>query len=148
MTLHSCKLVSRDAAEVSEVPGAFGPTIALRAGGQKAVGDFPFQESAFVGGPMNLRGYPYQRFRGDAALFGSAELRARLAYVNLGIARFQLGVFGLADAGRVYVDGDSPGGWHTSTGGGISLRTLGRSLTAAYAKGERGSFYATIGMPF
>jgi len=132
----------------ASVPGAFGPTIALRAGGQKAVGDFPFQESAFVGGPMNLRGYHYQRFRGDAALFGSAELRARLAYVNLGIARFQLGVFGLADAGRVYVDGDSPGGWHTSTGGGISLRTLGRSLTAAYAKGERGSFYATIGMPF
>jgi hypothetical protein len=132
----------------ASVPGVLGPTVALRAGGQKAVGDFPFQESAFVGGPMNLRGYPYQRFRGDAALFGSAELRARLAYVNLGISRFQLGVFGLADAGRVYVDGDSPGGWHTSTGGGISLRTLGRSVTAAYARGERGMFYATIGMPF
>ncbi|MFL5384769.1 MAG: hypothetical protein ACJ8GN_19775 [Longimicrobiaceae bacterium] len=132
----------------ASVPGAFGPTIALRAGGQKAVGHFPFQESAFVGGPMNLRGYPYQRFRGDAALFGSAELRARLAYVNLGISRFHLGVFGLADAGRVYVDGDSPGGWHTSTGGGISLRALGRSATAAYVKGERGSFYATVGMPF
>lgn len=132
----------------ASVPGTFGPTLALRVGGQKAVGDFPFQESAFVGGPMNLRGYPYQRFRGDAALFGTAELRARLAYVNLGVSRFQLGVFGLADAGRVYVDGDSRGGWHTGTGGGISLRTLGRTVTAAYARGERGMFYATIGMPF
>jgi len=130
------------------VPGAFGPTLALRVGGQKAMGHFPFQESAFVGGPMNLRGYSYQRFRGDAALFGSAEVRARLAYLNLGAARFHVGAFGLADAGRVYVDGDSPGGWHTSTGGGLSLETLGRSFTAAYAKGERGMFYATIGMPF
>lgn len=131
------------------VPGtSFGPTLAVRVGGQFATGDYPFQESAFVGGPMNLRGYPYQRFRGDAALFGSAEVRARLAYLNLGVARFHVGVFGLADAGRVYVDGDSPGDWHTSTGGGLSLRTLGRTFTAAYAKGERGMFYATIGMPF
>jgi hypothetical protein len=130
------------------VPGSFGPTVALRVGGQKATGDFPFQESAFVGGPMNLRGYPYQRYRGDAALFGSAEVRARLAYVNLGLARFHVGVFGLADAGRVYVDGDSPGGWHTATGGGLTLRTLGRTFTGAYARGERGMFYATVGMPF
>jgi len=101
-----------------------------------------------VGGPMNLRGYRYQRFRGDAAVFGSAELRAHLAYLNLGAARFHVGVFGLADAGRVYVDGDSPGDWHTSTGGGISLRTLGRSFTAAYAKGEQGMFYITVGMPY
>jgi hypothetical protein len=132
----------------ASVPGTYGPTVALRLGGQWAGGDYPFQESAFVGGPMSLRGYRYQRFRGDAALFGSAELRARIAYVNLGAARFHLGAFGLADAGRVYLDGESPGGWHTSTGGGISLRTLGRSATAAYAKGERGMFYVTVGMPF
>jgi hypothetical protein len=130
------------------VPGAFGPTLALRVGGQTAMGDYPFQESAFVGGPMNLRGYPYQRFRGDASVFGSAEVRARVAYVNLGLARFHVGVFGLADAGRVYLDGDSPGGWHTATGGGLTLQTLGRSFTGAYAKGERGMFYVTLGMPF
>jgi hypothetical protein len=130
------------------VPGAFGPTLAVRLGGQKATGDFPFQESAFVGGPMNLRGYPYQRFRGDAALFGSAEVRARLAYLNLGLARFHVGAFGLADAGRVYVGGDSPGGWHTGVGGGLSLQTLGRTFTGAYARGERGMFYVTLGMPF
>jgi hypothetical protein len=132
----------------ASVPGAFGPTLALRAGGQKAMGDFPFQESAFVGGPMNLRGYPYQRFRGDAALFGSAELRARLAYLNLGLARTHLGAFALADAGRVYVDGDSPGDWHTALGGGLSFQTLGRVATVAYARGERGTFYVTVGMPF
>lgn len=130
------------------VPGSFGPTLAVRVGGQWATGDYPFQESAFLGGSKVLRGYPSQRFRGDASLYGSAELRARLARVNLGLARFQVGVFGLADAGRVYVDGDSPGDWHTSTGGGLSLGTLGRTFTAAYASGEKGSLYLTAGMPF
>jgi len=130
------------------IPGGFGPTLALRAGGQLAAGDYPFQESAFVGGPMNLRGYPYQRFRGDASLFGSAELRARLAYLNLGIARTHLGAFGLVDAGRVYLDGDSPGDWHTAYGGGLSFQTLGRVATIAYAQGETGTLYLTVGMPF
>jgi hypothetical protein len=97
---------------------------------------------------MNLRGYPYQRFRGDMSLYGSAELRARLVYLNLGVARVHLGAFGLADAGRVYVDGDSPGGWHTGYGGGLSLQTLGRVGTIAYARGERGAVYVTLGMPF
>jgi hypothetical protein len=137
-----------EAAGYASIPGRLGPTLALRAGAQKALGDFPFQESAFVGGPMNLRGYPYQRFRGDAALYGSAELRARLAYVNLGVARFHLGAFGLADAGRVYVGGDSPGGWHTGYGGGLSFQTLGRVGTVAYARGERGIVYVTLGLPF
>ncbi len=137
-----------EAAGYVSVPGRVGPTLALRAGAQKAVGQFPFQEAAFVGGPMNLRGYPFQRFRGDAALYGSAELRARIAYVNLGLARVHLGAFGLADAGRVYVDGDSPGGWHTAYGGGLSLQTLGRTGTIAYARGELGAVYVTLGMPF
>jgi len=137
-----------EAAGYASVPGRMGPTLAFRAGAQKAVGEFPFQESAFVGGPMNLRGYAYQRFRGDAALFGSAELRLRLAYVNLGLARVHLGAFGLADAGRVYVDGDSPGGWHTGFGGGLSFQALGRVATAAYARGERNMVYVTLGMPF
>ncbi|HET7231806.1 MAG TPA: BamA/TamA family outer membrane protein [Longimicrobium sp.] len=140
--------VDGEAAWYGSVPGSFGPTLALRAGGQWAVGDFPFQEAAFVGGPMNLRGFPYQRFRGDASLFGSAELRARLAYLNLGIVRTHLGAFALADAGRVYVDGDSPGGWHTGVGGGLSFQTVGRTATVAYARGERNSLYVTIGMPF
>jgi hypothetical protein len=140
--------VDGEAAGYLSVPGGFGPTLALRAGGQLAAGDYPFQESAFVGGPMNLRGYPYQRFRGDAALFGSAELRARLAYLNLGVARTHLGAFGLVDAGRVYLDGHSPGGWHTAYGGGLSFQTLGRVATVAYANGERGTVYVTVGMPF
>jgi type II secretory pathway component PulJ len=130
------------------VPGYSGPTLALRVGAQQAVGEFPFQESALLGGLGSLRGYVHQRFRGDAALSGSAELRVRIAYVNLGLARGHLGVFGLTDAGRVYLDGDSPGEWHAGYGGGLSFLTLGRLVTVAYAHGEHGSLYATLGMPF
>jgi len=137
-----------EVAGYASLPGRLGPTLALRAGGQAAVGGYPFQESASVGGPATLRGYDYERFRGDQSLSGSAELRLRIAYVNLGLARAHLGVFGLADAGRVYLDGDSPGGWHAGYGGGISLRTLGRSGTLAYAHGEKGIIYVTLGMPF
>jgi hypothetical protein len=140
--------VDGEAATYLSVPGYFGPTLALRAGGQYAFGDFPFQESAFVGGPMNLRGFPYQRFRGDAAVYGSAELRARLVYLNLGLVRAHVGAFALADVGRVYVDGDSPGGWHDALGGGLSFQSLGRTATVAYARGERSGIYVTLGMPF
>lgn len=137
-----------EATGYASVPGSFGPTVALRAGAQKALGDFPFQESAFVGGPMNLRGFPYQRFRGDAAVYGSAELRARLFYANLGVVRAHVGVFGLADAGRVYVDGDSPGGWHVGKGGGLWFQSLHRTASVVFAHGETNSFYLTVGMPF
>jgi hypothetical protein len=30
-----------------------------------------------------------------------------------------MGIFGVVDAGRVYLNGDSPGGWHTSKGLGF-----------------------------
>ena len=120
----------------------------IPAGGQWAMGDYPFQESAALGGSMNLRGFPYQRFRGDAAVYGSAELRARLAYLNLGLVRAHVGAFALADVGRVYVGGDSPGGWHDALGGGLSFQALGRSATVAYVRGERNSIYVTLGMPF
>ena len=56
-----------------------------------------------------------------------------------------LGALGLADAGRVYLDGDSPGGWHAGYGGGLSFRTLGHAATVVYAHGERGIVYVTLG---
>ena len=74
---------------------------------------------AFIGGPGTVRGYPWQRFRGDAAVSGSAEVRMRLARVNLLVLRPVVGVFALADAGRVWYDGESEGGWHTAVGGGL-----------------------------
>ncbi len=50
-------------------------TLALRAGGNKVFGKYPFFAGATLGGKNNLRGYNDHRFSGDAALFGQAELR-------------------------------------------------------------------------
>ena len=67
------------------------PTLALRVGGKKVFGTFPFHESAFLGGPGftgvgtssgHVRGVRKDRFAGDASLYGNAELR-------LALARFQ-----------------------------------------------------------
>ena len=124
-----------------------GPVLALRAGGELAGGDFPFTEAAFLGGPGSLRGYPYQRFAGDAAAFGSAELRQPLGQVKL-LVRGRLGAFALADAGRVWMDGDSPGGWHTDVGGGLWFETLGHVGTLTYARGDVARWYVGIGLPY
>jgi hemolysin activation/secretion protein len=122
------------------------PFVALRAGGQMLWGGFPVHESAFLGGRTSLRGYETDRFAGDASLFGSTELHLPITTLTL-LVRGELGVFGLADAGRVFVDGESPGGWHTSIGGGTWFSTLGHTLSLAYAKGETGRLYLRLGMP-
>ncbi len=117
-----------------------GSVLAVRAGGQKAFGEFPLQYAAFLGGSPSLRGYAFDRFAGDASAFGSAELRVPLAG--------PFGVLGLADAGRVWYDGDSPGGWHTALGGGGFVRAGGYTASLLYAYGERGIVYLRLGLPF
>ncbi len=129
--------------------GGGGPTLALRAGGERVWGGFPFQYSAFLGGGGTLRGYRSQRFAGDASAFGSAELRQVVTRAKL-IVRGDLGVLALGDAGRVWYRGESPGGWHTAYGAGLFFAFLDRkrAVSATWARGERDSFYVMLGMPF
>lgn len=127
-------------------------TLAVRAGGQKAWGSFPVHEAAFLGGSRTLRGYPSQRFAGDAMLFGTAELRAMLFPLEL-VVNGQLGALALADAGRVYFGGESTGTWHSSYGGGLWFRFDIRGnvnvFSLAYARGEdKGRLYFEFGVPF
>ena len=122
-------------------------TVAFRAGAKRAWGTFPLHHAAFVGGSSTLRGYSWNRYAGDAAAFGSAELRVPLARVTL-FTRGHLGIIGFTDAGRVWVDGNSEGGLHTSYGGGLWFGSLGQALSATYAQGEQGRFYISYGLPF
>ena len=126
-----------------------GPTLALRAGGEKVWGGFPFQYAAYLGGSHTLRGHATERFAGDASAFGNAELRQPLFRAKL-LVRGTVGAFGLADAGRVWYQGDSPGGWHSAVGGGLFFTFLDRTraVTAYYAKGEQGKLYFAFGLPF
>lgn len=127
---------------------AAGPlTLATRAGGRKAWGRFLAQDAAFIGGRRTLRGFRYQRFAGDGALYGSTELRLPLARVPL-LVRGRLGALAFADAGRVYVAGTSPGGWHMGVGAGLSFTSLGGTVSASWARGEEDRVYLDIGAPF
>ena len=125
-----------------------GPThLAVRVGGERVFGDFPAFESAFIGGRRSLRGYRFDRFAGDASAFGSAELRVPLDTVRI-VLNGELGVFGLADAGRVWLDGASPGGWHSAAGGGVWFATMNTAVSLSYARGNQHRFYAAFGLPF
>lgn len=126
------------------------PTLALRAGGKRVWGDYPFHEAAFIGGSSTVRGFRAQRFAGEGAVYGNAELRLRIARVFI-ILPADLGVFGLADAGRVYLAGETSDKWHTAAGGGIWLSFLNRDATftlAVATSQERTGLYVRAGFVF
>jgi hypothetical protein len=108
------------AATSSSLPLPTRPLLILRGGAKKVFGDFPFYEAATIGGEGTTRYMDSQRYAGDAALFATSELRVPLAHFKL-MMPLRAGVLGVAESGRVYLDGDSPGGWHSRAGGGIWL---------------------------
>jgi len=107
-------------------------TLALRGGGEKLFGTYPFFKAAFLGGGDNLRGYNRERFSGDASLFGQAELRFFLSELTL-LIRGKFGLFGFAETGRVFTRHDNSKKWHPSYGGGIWLSYLDRLLNFNFA---------------
>jgi hypothetical protein len=122
----------------ARLPGT--PTLALRAGGRKVWGSFPFFESAFLGGVSTLPGYHSNRFAGDASLYGGAQLRLTVGRAFLALPAVW-GLYGDVGTGRVYVDEDSPGGWHGGAGGGAWLAFLDRrnALSIGFASSEEGT---------
>jgi len=131
-------------------PVRLEPVLALRVGGQKVWGDYPYFDAALLGGGSTLRGWRQERFAGDASIYGSAELRFFLTRFFL-LLPGDLGAFGLADAGRVYVSGETSDTWHTGVGGGLWVSFLGRgnTLSVSMAHGREGNaVYFRSGMPF
>lgn len=123
------------------------PTLALRVGGRKTLGPYPYFDAAAIGGSNNVRLGRENRFAGDASAYGNAELRLALAHQVLG-ASFDVGVFGLADVGRVYLEGESSDKWHPAAGGGVWVSILEpvNTLSISWARSEqRTAFYLMIG---
>jgi hypothetical protein len=126
------------------------PTLALRIGGKKIWGHYPFFEAAFIGGASTVRLGKVNRYAGDASAYGSAELRLNVARIQL-LLPSRMGVFGLADVGRVFLEGESSDSWHSAFGGGVSLSYLERAYTfsVAVASGEeRAGVYVQAGFGF
>jgi hypothetical protein len=130
--------------------GGFRPTLALRAGAKKVWGTFPFFESAFLGGAATVRGLREQRYAGDAALYGNAELRVPVGRFFV-VLPGRFGVFGLGDLGRVYLSDESSDTWHTGVGGGLWFAFLDPAnvVTVAVARGDdRTALYLRAGFAY
>jgi len=123
-------------------------TLALRAGGAAVSGTVPFQELVYVGGGSTVRGYAEQRFAGRRGAYGNAELRLLAGRLSFG----DLGILGLADAGRVWIPGESSHRWHAAAGGGLWLAWQHRRdntlSIAAAASPERTAIYVRAGFLF
>jgi len=126
------------------------PTLALRVGGKKLWGAYPFFDAAFIGGGSTVRLGRVNRYAGDASAYASTELRLSLARVKL-VLPADFGVFGLADAGRVFMAGESSDTWHAAAGGGVWLSYLEHAYTLSLAiarSDERTGIYAQAGFGF
>ncbi len=132
------------------------PTVAIRMGGERVFGEYPFHEAAFIGGGglthsgSTVRGFYAQRFAGDSAIYGNAELRLRLSDIYFFLPG-EMGLFVLGDVGRVYFGGENSKKWHRAIGGGIWLSLLDRknTLSIALAKSdERLGLYVSGGFSF
>lgn len=126
-----------------EAAGYLGHTsgraqLAARVGGRAVFGDYPWFESAFIGGRSTLRGYSRGRFAGDASIYGSLELRLWLATLQIPPIPVRFGVVGFSDIGRVFVEGQDSRKWHPSWGGGVMLQPVATPfvITAAVARSQ------------
>jgi hypothetical protein len=142
--------VHGEVATYLSVTAPLDPTLALRVGGRKLWGRYPYFEAAFIGGGSTVRLGRINRYAGDASAYGSTELRLSLTRVRV-ILPATFGIFGLADVGRVFLAGESSDTWHSAAGGGVWLSYLERAytLSLAIAKSEeRTGIYAQAGFGF
>jgi hypothetical protein len=123
------------------------PTLALKLGGKRVWGRFPFQEAAFIGDPSTVRLGRQNRYAGDASVYAQSELRLFLTKFYF-LAPADFGVLGLADVGRVFLDDEDSDRWHAAAGGGVWASFLDRSymIRLSVAKSsERTAVYLGIG---
>jgi len=124
--------------------------LALRGGGEKLWGRVPFHEAAYLGGNGTVRGFANNRFAGDASAFANAEVRFPLTRFYFMLPG-HLGLFGLADAGRVFARGETSDRWHNAVGGGLWISALSpvNAMSIAVARSrERTGVYVQAGFMF
>lgn len=81
--------------------------------------DLVFYQAANIGGRNGLRGFRNERFTGQHALIGSADLRYAFDSFKTKFLPLQFGVFIGSDTGRVWLKDDTSRKWHNDYGGGF-----------------------------
>ena len=112
------------------------PALALRVGGQQQFGRYPYHEAAYLGGGDTLRGLPRQRYAGDALRSTATPSCASRCAGAPARPCPSFGLFGLADGGRVFLEGESSDRWHTAYGGGVWLSIVGHVMSLSVARSE------------
>jgi len=87
---------------------------------KKVWGSFPYFEAAYVGGDDYPLGTRWNRWAGESSVGVLGSLRWTLMKMR-GIFPGNLGVFGMVNAARVFVDGEDSSKWHPSYAGGLVL---------------------------
>ena len=125
------------------------PLLLLQLAGSHRVGRYPYHDAAWLGGGTSLRGYREQRFAGDSSLRLNSELRLALTEIVL-VFPGELGILGLADVGRVFLEGEESHRWHAGFGGGVWGSWLrDYTLSVSVARGASDTFwYLSVGLPF
>ncbi|RPI76223.1 MAG: hypothetical protein EHM47_00545, partial [Ignavibacteriales bacterium] len=142
--------INSEARGYFSVPQIRLSALALRIGGEKIWGRFPFFESAFIGGESVLRGYDRNRFAGDASIYGNLELRFFLFQTKILVPAY-FGITALGDAGRVFYSDEKSEKIRNSYGGGLWMSFVKPEylFTLYYARSSEDSgFYFNIGFPF
>jgi len=124
--------------------------LALRAGGRKLWGPYPWFDAAYIGGSTN-RGFSSHRFAGDSSLYASAALRTWLGTIPNRAVPLRVGVNVFTDTGRVWLAGQPSNTWHTSIGAAAMLQPVAVPflLDAMLAHSREGyRFYFGFGYPF
>ncbi|MBC7946435.1 MAG: hypothetical protein H7Y42_01045 [Chitinophagaceae bacterium] len=95
-------------------------TLAVRGGGGMMSGKADFYHMNNLGGNVNLRGYPRERFFGMHSFYNNNEIRFAFNTRNYFFSG-KIGLLAFFDQGRVWIPGEVSDTWHTSYGGGLML---------------------------
>ena len=118
----------------------------LQVNGEQIISGNPLiYQYAKIGGNSRLRGVQRDRFHGEKAFSSQNELRwikdVRSYWYN-----GKIGIFGLYDIGRVWMDNEKSNTWHYGYGGGIILSPFNKITgSLAYAK-SKDDFTIHIGL--
>ena len=106
-------------------------TFAIRGSAKTTWGKYPAHEAAYLGGSRTVRSLNSQRFAGDAAAWANFETRLRIGRFPF-VMTWDWGIFGIADAGRVFYQAENSKKMHYGLGGGIWAVVPNRNVMGVF----------------
>lgn len=124
-------------------------SFAAAVGGGHVSNDVNYYHMSKLGGNMNLRGYPRERFYGRTSFYNNNEIRFLADTRNI-IYNGKIGLIGFFDNGRVWQPGEDSKTWHFGYGGGVIFVPFNKlAITASYEiSKETRQFQLRTGMFF